>query len=159
MIYAIKMTSITWQIHTMFHEDWYRHQSSIKVMSQIFQKLQCWYYWWNGIIMHAIGMASCGTIYLQRFIKIGRGFQAISRLFFSEIWRAVVWCEWFMNYAVEMDSVVLIYISGLTKIASVIQNLLWWDTHAYLQIHRRHKDLIRCFYFFKIKEVSQKRAK
>jgi hypothetical protein len=40
-------------------------------------------------MMHAVEMASCCTIYLRSFIKIGTGVQAISR-FTSEIWRAVV---------------------------------------------------------------------
>jgi hypothetical protein len=59
-----------------------------------------------------------------------------------------------MNYVVEMGSGALIYISSFIKIASVIQNLLWWDTHAYLQIHRRNKDLISCFYIFRVKDVG-----
>jgi hypothetical protein len=30
---------------------------------------------------YAVGMASCGMIYLQSFMKIGRGVQAILRVF------------------------------------------------------------------------------
>jgi hypothetical protein len=40
--------------HTKFHEDWYRRSSSIKVLSQKFERLWYWYYWWQGFMNYVL---------------------------------------------------------------------------------------------------------
>jgi hypothetical protein len=44
-----------------------------------FERLQCWYYSWEGFMMYTIEMASGGMIYIPSFMKIGIGVQAILR--------------------------------------------------------------------------------
>jgi hypothetical protein len=36
-------------------------------------------------MMHTVEMASCGIIYIPRFLKVGMGFQAILRVFLSNL--------------------------------------------------------------------------
>jgi hypothetical protein len=62
--------------------------------------------------------------------------------------------EGFIKYAVEMGSVVMIYISSLIKIGLGIQKFIRGGS-AYT--HRQHGDLISLllfFIFFKIREVG-----
>jgi hypothetical protein len=59
--------------------------SNIKVLSQRFERLQCRYYWWEEFMMHAIEMGSGGMIYIQRFMKIGTGVQAILRFYLRNL--------------------------------------------------------------------------
>jgi hypothetical protein len=44
--------------------------------SQKFERLQCWYYCWEKIMMYAIEMISCGMKQLTVLMKIGTGVQA-----------------------------------------------------------------------------------
>jgi hypothetical protein len=75
-------------IHTNFHKDWFRLSnligrihtdtpSNIKVLSQKFHGLQCRYYWWEEFMMYAVGMASCGMIYVPSLMKFGLGTQKL----------------------------------------------------------------------------------
>jgi hypothetical protein len=40
-----------------------------------FEKLQCWYYYWEGFVLCTVQMASGGRIYIQSFMKIDSGIQ------------------------------------------------------------------------------------
>jgi hypothetical protein len=44
-------------IHSNFHKDWYRRSSYIRGFSQKFEKLKCWYYWWEGFMIYVVEMA------------------------------------------------------------------------------------------------------
>jgi hypothetical protein len=72
-------------MHTKFHEDWFERSGNIKVTSQKFEKLQCWYYWWQGFIMYAAEMPSRGITFLPSFMKTGTGVQAILRFCLSNL--------------------------------------------------------------------------
>jgi hypothetical protein len=67
-----------------------------------------------------------GMIYIQSFMKIGAGVQAILRCCFSNLKRCNVGItgEGFMNYAVEMGSGAMMYITSFIQIGSAIQKLL-----------------------------------
>jgi hypothetical protein len=54
-------------------------------MSQKFERLQCWYYSWEGLMMYAVEMASCGMLYLTDFMNIGTGVQAVLRFVLSNL--------------------------------------------------------------------------
>jgi hypothetical protein len=53
--------------HTRFHEDWYRSSNNIQTLSQ--KRLQCWYYYWKGLMNYAVKMDSGALIYIPSFIK------------------------------------------------------------------------------------------
>jgi hypothetical protein len=85
----VRWPQVAWYIHTKFHGDWYRPSKNIKDLSQKFEKLQYWNYWWEGFMIYAREMALCGMIYLpsfmksvQSFIKIGTGIQTVLRFCF-----------------------------------------------------------------------------
>jgi hypothetical protein len=45
-----------------------------------FWRLQCWYYWLEWFMKHAIETASDDMIYIISFMKIGLGIQVILRV-------------------------------------------------------------------------------
>jgi hypothetical protein len=59
----------------------------------------------------------------------------------------------FMKNAVEMGSVVVIYIPSFIKIGSGIQKILG-GIHIHTQTHRQQGDLISLLLFFKIRRVG-----
>jgi hypothetical protein len=60
---------------TKFHEDWYSRSGSIKILPQKFEKLSCWYYWWEGFMNYTVEMGWNAVIDTQSFAKIGSGIQ------------------------------------------------------------------------------------
>jgi hypothetical protein len=72
-------------ILTKFHEDLYGHSSNIKILSQKFERLLCWYYLWEGFIIYAVEMASCRMICLPSFVKIATGVQAILKFYLRNL--------------------------------------------------------------------------
>jgi hypothetical protein len=42
-----------------------------------FERLQCWYYWWERFMKHAIEMTSSGMIYFPSLIKTGSDIQKL----------------------------------------------------------------------------------
>jgi hypothetical protein len=61
----------------MWNQDLCRRSSNIKVLPQKFERLYCWYYWWEGFFSYAVEIDSCAVIYLPSFIKIGSGVQKL----------------------------------------------------------------------------------
>jgi hypothetical protein len=59
-MYATEMAS-SCMIQTKFHKEWCGFSSSIKVLSQKCERLQCWYYWWYG---------SSNKVLLQQFERL-----------------------------------------------------------------------------------------
>jgi hypothetical protein len=53
-------------------------------MSQKYERLQFWYYRWEGFLMYTIEI-SHGMIYLLSFMKIDTGVEAILRLCLSNL--------------------------------------------------------------------------
>jgi hypothetical protein len=52
-------------------------QIIVRLLPQQFDRLQFWYYSWEGFMKHTTELASGGTIYLPSFIKIGSGVQKL----------------------------------------------------------------------------------
>jgi hypothetical protein len=48
---------------------------NVRLLPQQSDRLQCWYYWLEGLQKYAIEMASCGMVYIPRFMKINAGLQ------------------------------------------------------------------------------------
>jgi hypothetical protein len=72
-------------------------------------------------------MASCGTTYIQIFMKTAAGVRAILRFCFSKLRGCNVWYyrwEGFMNYPIEMASCGMMYVPSCMTIASGIQVIL-----------------------------------
>jgi hypothetical protein len=44
------------------------------------EKLQCWYYWWQGFMKYAVELDSGGMLYIPVFKTIGSGIQVILSL-------------------------------------------------------------------------------
>jgi hypothetical protein len=72
-------------IHSKFHEDWFRLSSNIKVLPLWFQWLWCSYYRSKGFLKCAFETRSGGAIYMQSFTKIGTGVQAILRCYLGSL--------------------------------------------------------------------------
>jgi hypothetical protein len=76
---------------------------------------------------YAVGMASCGMIYVPSFMKIGTGVQAVLKLCLRNLRGCNVGItdgRDLFNYAVKMDSDAMIYVPSLIKIDLVIQKLI-----------------------------------
>jgi hypothetical protein len=54
-------------------------------MSQKYERLQCWYYSKEGLMMYAVEMPSCGIIFLQSSPKIGKDVEGILRFCLSSL--------------------------------------------------------------------------
>jgi hypothetical protein len=50
-------------------------QAILRITCQQFERLQYWYYWWEGFMKYAIEMTACGMIYTPSFIKMSSGVQ------------------------------------------------------------------------------------
>jgi hypothetical protein len=44
---------------TKFHDDWFRHSSNIRLLPQKFERLQHWYYWWEGFMSIQLILRFC----------------------------------------------------------------------------------------------------
>jgi hypothetical protein len=76
---------------------------------------------------YAVGMASCGIIYVPTLMGIGTGIQAILRICLRNLRGCNVGItdgRFFFNYAIEMASGTVIYAPSFIKIASGIQKLI-----------------------------------
>jgi hypothetical protein len=51
-----------------------------RVLPQQLERLQYFYYWWEGFMIYAVEMASDGMKYLSGFMTIDSGIQVILRL-------------------------------------------------------------------------------
>jgi hypothetical protein len=49
----------------------------LRLLPQLLERLQCWYYWWEGSVKYAIEMALGGMIYMPSCINIGSGVQKL----------------------------------------------------------------------------------
>jgi hypothetical protein len=118
VIYNVhRWDGIRWHdIHTKSHDDLFGHS---RVISQQFERLQCWYYWWEGFMMCTAEMASGGMINIPSFMKVGAGVQV---LFSSEIWEATL----------------LVLLMGRIYVVH------HWDGLSCLDVHTKfHKDWLR----------------
>jgi hypothetical protein len=50
---------------------WYMCVRNVVNKTVQFDRLQCWYYWWDGLTEYAVEMASVGMIYVLSFTLIG----------------------------------------------------------------------------------------
>jgi hypothetical protein len=75
---------------------------------------------------YAVGMVSCGMIYISIFMKTGTGVQAILRFYLRNLRGCNVGITdgRDLNYAVEMGSGAMIYMPSFIKIGSGIQKLI-----------------------------------
>jgi hypothetical protein len=44
---------------------------------QQFDRLQCWYWWWEGFMKYVVEMGSGGMLYIPSFLEIGSGIQKL----------------------------------------------------------------------------------
>jgi hypothetical protein len=73
MMYTTEMALDGMNIHTKFHEDWYRRSSNVRVMYQKCERLQCWHYLCEGFMNCAVEMGSGDMIYVPSSMTIGSG--------------------------------------------------------------------------------------
>jgi hypothetical protein len=101
--------------------------SNIKVLSQQFERLQCWYYWREGFTECATELGSGGMIYVSSFMMIHSGIQVILRLSLQQLDRlqcCYYWLEGFMKYATEMTSCGMICIPSFMTSYTGVQTIL-----------------------------------
>jgi hypothetical protein len=97
-----------------------------------FEKMQCWYYWWEGFMKDAFEM------HIPSFLKFGTGVQAMLRFCLSNLRGCNVGISdgKFIKYAFEMGSGSMIYIPSFIKIDLGIQKLLGWERQRNKHTHR-----------------------
>jgi hypothetical protein len=132
--YAVKMTSGGMIQMPSFMTIGLSIQVILRLLlsSQQFQRLQCWYYWWEIFMKNATEMASGGMTYIPSFMTIGSGIQVISRLLLQQFERlqcSYYWWDGFMGQTTEMDSGGIIYIPSFIKIGTGVRRLLGDKTH------------------------------
>jgi hypothetical protein len=66
-------------IYTKFNDDRFRHLSVITVITATILEVVMLVLPIEGILKYTVQMTSCGIIYIQSFMKIGTGVQAILR--------------------------------------------------------------------------------
>jgi hypothetical protein len=52
-------------------------QVILSLLTQQFERLQCWYYCWEGFFKYTIEIGSDAVIHMPSFIKIGSGIQKL----------------------------------------------------------------------------------
>jgi hypothetical protein len=148
------MALVAWYKHRKFREDWYRRFSNVKDLSQKFERLQCWYYWWVEFTMYVTEIVSVAwykhTKFHEDWYRCSSNIKDLSQK--SE--RLQCWYyQWeeFMMWIIELASCGMIHIPGFTKIGSAIQKLIGRDTLT----HRWQGDLISIHLFLsKIRKLS-----
>jgi hypothetical protein len=114
-------------IPTKSHNNWIRQSSNINVLSQQSERLQCWYYWWEGFMKYVAEMASGGTIYIPSFMTTGPSIKVILSLLPQQSERlqcSHYWWEGLPECAIELGSGGMIYESSSMMISSSIQVIL-----------------------------------
>jgi hypothetical protein len=88
----------------------------------LFERFQCWYYWWERFRKYVVDMISSGMIYTTRIMMIGSGIQVTSRFLLQKFERLQCWHYW------ERDlwnaSGGKVHISSFMQICSGIQGIL-----------------------------------
>jgi hypothetical protein len=109
----LRSTPLRWpqwhDIRTKFRYDRWSHSGNVKVIKipQQFDRLQCWYYWWEGFMKYAVEMASDSMIYIVSFLTLDSGIQVILRLLPLQFERLQCWYYWwerFKKYTVAVAS-------------------------------------------------------
>jgi hypothetical protein len=69
-----------------------------RLLSQQFERLQCWYYWWEEFLNYAIEMTSDDMIYIPSVMTIGSGIRVVLRVLpqqFESLWFWRYWWKLF----------------------------------------------------------------
>jgi hypothetical protein len=117
------------------------------VMPQKSERLKCWYYSCERLMMYAVQVASCGVVYLTGFMNIGTGLQVILRFVLSNLYDCNVGITDGRTYELplEMCPGGMIYVQSIVKIGTGIQVILrlslsnlkcwcyWWEIYEVLR--------------------------
>jgi hypothetical protein len=142
-------TRFRWyDIHTKFYKDRTNIQVILRLLLQQFERLQCWYYWWEGLTKYTTQMAADGMICIPNLIINGSGIKVILRLLSQQFKRLHCWYYWwerFTKYVLRWLHVAwYIYQVSWTLVLlmSGIYELCHWDGLSWHDMHNKfHDDL------------------